>query len=310
MPNLDGGHYFLTVLAPIIAGGIVDDGDLKSSPVHAVRAALATLPTALQSPASEAIGLNSPFARDGRTHFARFVVLDDPFYNGRDPSDSLVGAIRKTNLLDPQPVDQLPCPYLIFVADFDPAPGAEEPRSYLENLWAVMPGEIEAVFRFCEGFDTVRDAAGFARFIVERQVETTMPFNDYWVGAPPFPTLKLWRLAAPLALAAILWLGIVFTLHWSWLADLLALLALLLAAAGVDYQLVKAAAARPFPAAPHSTLPDVLKALHLQHAFTSFVIDNQGADPEALRAAFDTFIANIKPGDLSGPSQPAGVVGS
>ena len=43
--------------------------------------------TALQTPATEHIGLNSPFARDGRTHFARFAVIDDAAYNGRDQRD-------------------------------------------------------------------------------------------------------------------------------------------------------------------------------------------------------------------------------
>ena len=36
-----------------------------------------------------------------------------------------------------------------------------------------------------------------------------------------------------------------------------------------------AAGAKPFPTAPDSDLPTVLKALHLQHAFTRFAIDNQ-----------------------------------
>jgi hypothetical protein len=310
MPNLDGGHYFLTVLAPIVRRGIVEEGELKSSPVHMVRDALETLPTALQSRATEAIGINSPFSRNTRTHFARFVVLDDVFYNGRDPANSIVSTIKGTNLLDPQPVDQLPCPYLLFIADFDPEPGAKEPWSYLESLWAVMPREIEAVFRYCEGYDAVKDAASFARFIVERQVETTMPFNDYWVGAPPLPTLKTWQLAAPFVIAIVALLGIVFGLHWPWYGDILAGLALALAAAGFDYGLVMAAAAKPFPTAPNSTLPDILKSLYLQHAFTRFAIDNQGADADRLCAAFDAFIALNKPNDLGGPTQPAGVIRS
>jgi hypothetical protein len=310
MPNLDGGHYFLTVLAPIVAGGVVEEGELKSSPVQMVREALETLPTALQSPATLAIDINSPFARSTRTHFARFLVLDDVFYNGRDPADAIVGAIEGTRLLDPRPVDELPCPYLLFVADFDPEPGAQEPASYLESLWAVMPREIEAVFRYCQGWDEVVDGAAFARFITRRQVETTMPFNDYWVGAPPLPTLKTWQLAAPFVIAAVVWLGIVFALRWPWWGDALALLALLLAGASADYGLVMSAAAKPFPTAPNSTLRDVLKALHLQRAFTGFVIDNQGVDPQTLLAAFDTFIAINKPGDLDGPTQPPGVVRS
>ena len=49
MPNLDGGHYFFTALVPICNVGIVQHEAMKSSPIHMVREALETLPTALQS---------------------------------------------------------------------------------------------------------------------------------------------------------------------------------------------------------------------------------------------------------------------
>src|SRR5580704_6823974 len=56
-----------------------------------------------------------------------------------------------------------------------------------------------------------------------------------------------------------------------------------------------AAGAKPFPAAPDSKLPGVLKALHLQRTFTRFVIDNQllAVDPAPapqLYAAFRDFV--------------------
>ncbi len=77
-----------------------------------------------------------------------------------------------------------------------------------------------------------------------------------------------------------------------------------------------AAGARPFPATPDSNLPTVLKALHLQRAFTRFAIDNQmeatggnTASPQGLYDDFGKFIADNKPNDLSGPTQPPGVVG-
>ena len=55
------------------------------------------------------------------------------------------------------------------------------------------------------------------------------------------------------------------------------------------------AGAKPFPAAPDSDLPTVLKALHLQRTFTRFAIDNQllAADPasaQELHAAFRDFV--------------------
>ena len=95
MPSFDGGHYFFTALVPVCNRGIVEHQGfgheaMRSSPIHMVREALETLPTALQSRASEEVGIQSPFARSTRTHFARLVVLDQPFYNGRDRADAII----------------------------------------------------------------------------------------------------------------------------------------------------------------------------------------------------------------------------
>ena len=92
MPNFDGGHYFLTALIPIKTGILVEDDGMRRSPVQLVRHALATLPTALQTQATEKIGINSPFARNTRTHLSRFVVINDVMYNARDPVDAIVAA--------------------------------------------------------------------------------------------------------------------------------------------------------------------------------------------------------------------------
>jgi hypothetical protein len=307
MPNLDGGHYFLTVLAPI--GNARADGEL-TSPVHRVRDALETLPTARQSPATEATGLNSPFARNARTHLARFFVLDDPHFNSRDPADSIVTAIAKTDLLAARPVDRLGCPYLVFVADFDPdGQGGPEPRTYLESLWDVMKPELSAVFGACVGFEGVHDRGGFADFIVARQVETSMPFNDYWVGAPPLPSLPAWMLVAPPVIAVLTGAASAFV-GAPWSGALGLGLILLLVSLGFDFWLVSSAGDKPFPAAPNATLPHVLKALYLQQAFTRFAIDNQGVEPAALRQAFASFVEQRRPGDLSGPTQAPGMIRS
>ena len=93
MPNFDGGHYFLTALIPIRSNEFIDREGKKTSPVHLLREELAILPKARQSPVSEKNQLNSPFARNTRTHFARFVVIDDAIYNGRNPTDALKVAV-------------------------------------------------------------------------------------------------------------------------------------------------------------------------------------------------------------------------
>jgi hypothetical protein len=310
MPNLDGGHYFFTALLPIDNRGIVEHGAFKSSPVHMVRDALEALPTALQTPASEQLGIQSPFARSLRSHFVRIFVIDAPYYNGRDGADSIVSAIKATDLLAAQPSDQLACHYLAFISDFDPAPGADEPRSWLEELWTLAKPELCSVFEYCYGFSANHDTAGFADFVLKGQVETTMPFNDYWTAPPPFPSLSLGQLAIAPVLGILAAVGGAFIGHWPWWAGLG--LSLVLAAAGVvfDYALVMARGARPLPTAPNSTLRDVLKALYLQQAFTRFAVAQQGASPAQLRAAFAGFVGQTRPGDLNGPTQPPGVVRS
>lgn len=308
MPNLDGGHYFFTALLPIDNRGIVEHGAFRSSPVHMVRDALEALPTALQTPASEQIGIQSPFARSLRTHFVRLFVLDAPHFNGRDPGDSILAAIERTDLLAPQTVDRPSCPYLVFVADFDPE--ADEPRAWLEELWTLARPELTSVFEYCYGFDAGFDAAAFATFATRGQVETTMPFNDYWITPPPLPSLPLALLAVPPLLGLVAGAAIDGAVGWpAWLG---VVLALVLAGVGLflDYAIVMARGARPFPAAPTSTLRDVLKALYLQQAFARFAAAHQGEAPAELRVAFAAFVAAVRPDDLAGPTQPPGVVRS
>lgn len=313
MPSFDGGRYFLTALIPVRTDAVEDpwNADCTTSHVHALREALVALPTALQSPATEHIGINSPFARDSRTHFARFAVIDNVAFNGRVQSDPIVGALRPPK---PTPQDELPCPYLIYVTDFDAADGTDATRNaYLENLFRLMEPEWRRLLCHCHGYDRVDGPAGFARLIAACQVETTMPFNDYWEGAPPLTPLDLgaYRTAGISALVALgigLVVGLFFSDDWLWLA-LAGLLGLGLTAF-LAYRRIMAEGAKPFPMAPRSDLPGVLKALYLQQHFTRFAIAQQGASPEALHAAFGEFLATHKPDDVAGPTQPRGVIRS
>ena len=316
MPNFDGGHYFLTAILPIDNRGVFQHAGVVSSPVNLVRDALEALPTALQSPASEEIGVQSPFARSSHTHFARLFVLDQPHFNGRDPSDSIVATIEsvvatieRTDLLKAEPVDRLACPYLVFAAEFDPiGAGSQEPRAWLEELWSVASEELSSVFRYCYGFNSQGDAAAFADFVMRGQVETTLPFNDYWTTQPPIPSLSLWLLLGPPLLAGVVgWLAVGLG-HWPWWGGALLALALLIPAIWTDYAWVMAAGARPFPTAPNSTLKDVLKALYLQQAFARFAAQHQTDSPAALHSAFADFVARERPADSIGPIQPPGVV--
>jgi hypothetical protein len=312
MPNFDGGHYFFTALVPICNVGFVEHEELKSSPIHVVREELESLPTALQSHSTEQIGIQSPFARSLRTHFARLVVLDQPFFNGRIPADAIITAVRGTDLLAPQPVDELPCPYLLVMIDFDPVEGneAREPRAYLEELWSLMPLELTAIFRYAYGFPSTLSACSFADFLIACRVETTMPFNDYWIGPPPLKSLPLWGLAAIPAAAVGLGVVLAILLSWPWWAGVLGAILLALTGLVIDYAWVMGHGHKPLPAAPEATLRHVLKALYIQQAFTAFASHVQGCESSSIARAFRGFLAEHRPHDLDAPTQPAGVIRS
>jgi len=316
MPNFDGGHYFLTVLAPIRNDVLIDHKGIRTSPVHMVRAAFATLPRALQTPITATLNLNSPFARNRRTHFARFAVIDDVIYNGRNPSDSLLATLLGTNPISAQPVDELSCSYLLFVADFDaPSGDPGELKSYLMELFASMREELEAIFCFCAGFDGVADGSKFAEYVMACQVETTMPFNDYWIDAPPLPSIPNALLFGPLGitgiaalLALVLWAVGAGGWPWGSIAGVacIGFIASLIFA----YWLVMDRGRRAFPTAPHSSLASILKALYLQQNFIRFAVDTQGADPPTLHRKFGEFLKQHAPRNLERPTQEPGVIKS
>jgi hypothetical protein len=345
MPNFDSGAYFLTVLCPVETATIPtrspESRDSPSgggtSPVHDLRKALAELAPAQQTTATCDGDLKSPFSYNLRAHFARFVVIDDFMFVGRKPENAWISTIvqalpyvserfkQKFDPIIPQPQDHLRHPYLFFSADFDARDGSDESRdSFLRDLWSEPRSreDLKKIFCYCRDFSArVRDDSpeSFAKYIADCQVETTMPFHDYWmdnvpINALPQPGLKI--------LAASVGAGVIasFLLHswlfsgWGCLGLLLTLIGGLAAAVFVGNALVLIAGSKPFPAAPNSTLPEVLKSLHVKNAFTQFIIDNQLAsvDPAAagdLQRRFREFLEQERPDDLQGPTQSPGVIG-
>ncbi len=299
MPDLDGGHYFLTVLAPVRADNMLDPVTKASrSHHHLLAQKLALLPTGRQTAASPAGAPPSPFARNTRNHLARFVLLDGPAYNGRESGDTLISLVRGTDPLVPQPVDTLTTAFLLFAADVD-AQGIDGPaalRRYTDTLWATMRAEIDDIFGHCLGFDRIADAAAFHSYIARCQIETTMPFNDYWADGLQAPVRPVTTAGVAAALVALV-LGIAAWrwLPWPALLKIAVIAAIVLVVLYGVYRLILGWGARPFPTAPDSDLPSVLKALFLQQAFTGFAIDTQGADDADLHARFGAFLAATQP---------------
>lgn len=333
MPNLDGGHYFLTVLAPIRTDTLLDDIPGRSRSHRAQLAQkLAMLATGRQTAASPADAWASPFSRNTLNHLARFVIIDDPAFNGRHSEDTLLALVKNTNPLEPQPFDRLSTPYLLFAADIDaqgPGDGEAALKTYTATLWATMDTDLEVIFGHCVGFNGINNAGDFHDYIKACQIETTMPFNDYWPdglkagdAALPLGATKAAGIAAVAALG--LWLlaivvnglltlfgvdsGFADTVRdivgWGVIVVPLLLLVLLAVLFGL-YRWVMNKGAQPFPTAPGSDLPTVLKALFLQQHFTRLAIEAQGLDDEGLHARFGAFMAAVRPAEAT-PTQPPG----
>ncbi len=318
MANYDSGHYFLTLLAPIRMDSVLRDGQSHSRR-HLIREALHEMPIGQSTIATEGAGAASPFARNQATHFARFVVVDDVPYNGKVSRDSLVttllGVLPKSLQPKPATVDQLSTPYLLLTIDFDAASGeVPELNSYLEGLWCDMREELTNVLQHCTGFDTVTTAQDFSTYARRCQVETTMPFNDYWVPTPALQNVSLTAYLYPgLAVAAVFILALLCCVLRPGYGPECLLLLSFLALLGIIYLAIRrilAAAAVPFPASSElrATLPNVLKALYVQRGFVQFAIAAQGKSDADLHTAFGDFWNNYQP-DAATPTQAPGVIG-
>jgi len=217
----------------------------------------------------------------------------------------------------------LTCPFLFFATDFDAASGADAERdSYLAGLWDTMQDDLRKIFTYCVGFDAmVTDATSFARYIARCQIETTMPYNDYYIDKLDLPDwpLKSYKNAGITAGLGAIAFGPFGALVWDALAGLVLTLIGAVPFAYIvytGYSTMVAAAAKPFPTAPDSNLPTILKALHLQRVFTRFAIDSQmlaaDADPVSAQRLQDNFGAFVKlhqPDNLGAPTQQPGVIG-
>lgn len=330
MPDLDTGHIFLTTMAPIKTSNTGGPSSFEQR----VRMALAVMPTAKQSPVTHNAKFNSPFARNKRNHLARMFVLDDVIYNGRIGMNPVLGTLKGINPTDPQEVDKLNAPYLVFCADVDaitedgaPLPtnlSAAEQKdvraAYARKLWDTMGLELEDIYSNCEGFEGVETAEQFADYLDKCHVETTMPFHDYYLNLPQFHDLPTKPLAAlvlvPAAFTIIsLMLRILGWLSWpllGWSTLWAFVIGLIITIACLVFAVRFAIKNGEKPLAPgkFDDLPSVLKSLYMQQNFANFVVDHQGKSADILHKDFGAFLEQHKPGDTSGPTQEPGVISS
>lgn len=332
MPDLDSGHIFLTTLAPIKSAGV--GGAERTSFAQNIRMALTKLPTAMQSPATCQTGINSPFARNRRTHLARMFVLDDVIYNGRVGRDAITASLLKDDPSVLKKAEGLNAAYLVFCADIDavtedgqklpdtltPTRQRKVREAYARELWDTMGPELNEIYANCEGFDSVKTGDDFAAYLERCHIETTMPFHDYYLKLPKFNLLPVKPLIVSVAVPAIVtlialmirilgflslpWLG------WSTLGTFVIALALTGAVAVLAIRFALANGEKPLAPGEYDDLPSVLKALFVRQRFADFVVDHQGGSAEDLHAAFGDFLATQKPSDVTGPTQEPGVISS
>lgn len=343
MPNFDGGHYFLTTLAPIRIDPPTDE--LPGSYVQRIQAVLEVMPTALQSPVTEETGVNSPFSESKRTHLCRFVVIDDAVYNGRPGDNAFLEAspLRK-DPLDPKHVDRLPCPYLMFASDFDAVKeadvGAALPdelteeqqdeilNDYFESMWVKGSAELSEIYKNCQDFDPDRITTpkDFAAYMRRCQVETFMSYNDYYLDELNLPPLNKWPIIAALLPAAVLAFSLIGLLLYfimslfghegppwmtvGWTAIISAVITYF-TARGL-YRHVIALGQKPWPAAKDGDLPSVLKGVYLQQKFSDFAVANQGKTAKQLHTAFGKFLKDHEPQNVldADKTQAPGVIRS
>jgi hypothetical protein len=170
----------------------------------------------------------------------------------------------------------------------------------------------------------VKDADSFADYMIAHQLETTMPFNDYWpVGVDltkALPTLSLLGVAA---VAIVVGSAVGWGLSWLfgrlgffpdggvWRALEVTLSGIvgLGATLTVAYKAVMRAGLKPFPAAPNSDLLSVLKGLHLQRQLIGLVPTLQGEADQVVFDKMGAFLNAARLDDLLGPTQAPGTIG-
>ncbi|UAB79374.1 hypothetical protein INR77_06770 [Erythrobacter sp. SCSIO 43205] len=327
MPSIDGGYYFLTVLVPVRKAwpvGPDDDGKYPKAPIIELREKLAQMPTAMQTPFSHDSGEISNFSKSTRTHLARFAVIDRLGYNGFQAADPVLDKLGLAKPINNR--SELSHPYLLFAAEFDAPSGSRsyDLAVYLRELWDVMQDDLVDIFSNCVAFepDEITTAADFIAYIKQCEIETTMPFNFYWMDMPTLPTLTKGGLAAGSLITGALagglagW-GVTSLLEWVLgpsfdllpivLGVIAGIIAFLIGAIGFIGFRFKQYGDRPFPSPPDADLVSVLKGLHLQTTFGHFVVDNQAKDADVLHKAFGVYLDENKP-QKSTPRHPAGRV--
>jgi hypothetical protein len=156
MSNRFGQAYGLTLLSPIR----LTDSATGTSPAAALRVALREMDSYDRS----------PFARVPGTHLARWVVVDQPPYEGT-----------------PAAVDTFASPYLLMTSNFDGGSDRDDVAldRYIEAMRTAIPGTLRELYQHCVGFPGVDDAVAFRSYIRRCRIPTSFLFGAYPTATLP-----------------------------------------------------------------------------------------------------------------------------
>jgi hypothetical protein len=176
MGNISGNAYALTILSPIDNGLVPGQEIACSDKVREILEDWNFLH-------------NSPMTKVPQTYLCRYFVLDDVY------TESLPGASALDAFWDFLPVvpsslrrrslprqDRLKSKYLVFSCNFHGGPNGDV-DGYLRGMWDAISADIQDVWRYCYGFDQVRDAASFVAYMKKCQ----LPAALFFVGANDEP---------------------------------------------------------------------------------------------------------------------------
>jgi len=176
MANISGSAYALNTLCPIRNGLAPGREIARADAVRELLQDWNLLP-------------NSPMTLVPQTYLCRYFVLDDVY------TESLPGGSALDTLADFLPAapnwlrraamptqDRLQSRYLVFSCNLHGGPDGNL-DDYLRGMWNGIEGQIRSVWQHCYGFEQVSDAAGFAGYMKQCQLQTSL----FFVGSDDDP---------------------------------------------------------------------------------------------------------------------------
>jgi hypothetical protein len=167
--NISGKAYALTILSPI-----------KNAYTQEEIAYADVIRDHLQNWNFEN---NSPMAKVPQTYLCRFFVLDDVYTESQptggalDTFSDFLPAVSDSVRRNTVPKeDHLKNRYLVFSCNFHGGENADL-DAYLRGMWNAISDRIKELWNYCYGFEKVRDAESFIRYMKQCQMEASLFFN-------------------------------------------------------------------------------------------------------------------------------------